>query len=96
MSEVALRACMKDEGYMRMRRTANKVLGVLGIDRSDAPTKAPYLMYGGPEAYGAVRILEEAGLAAGSYDYDAVMLIPTETPSEEQSPRLDRSGPHLM
>ena len=53
-------------------------------------------MYGGPEAYGAVRILEEAGLVLCSCDYDDIQLMPPETPPEEPQPSIDTSGPHFM
>jgi hypothetical protein len=68
LPDIALRACILDESYMRWRRLANRGLRLVGVNRGDVPSKAPYLMYGGAEASAAIAILEKAGLVESTQD----------------------------
>ena len=60
--EIAVRAASLDGSYMAVRRFMNRVLGCVGIERSEAPTRQPFMMYGRAETSASLKLLESAGV----------------------------------
>ena len=61
-SEIAVRAASLDESYMAARRFMNRVLGYVGVDRSETPKRPPFLTYGRAETSASLGLLKSAGV----------------------------------